>query len=271
MSSYSQKRPHLVTELKGSILWITLHNPEKANAISLEMVESLTSVLRQADFDPQVRVAVIRGEGSFFSAGGDVKDMQTQSGMFAGDANELRMRYIHGIQQIPKCIEDLSLPLIAMVNGAAIGAGCDLAMMCDIRIGSERARIGETFAKMGLIPGDGGAFFLQRIIGYARAMEMSLTCEILNAQKACEWGLLNQVVSESELEATVQKWAEQIAQNAPVAIQMTKKAIKAAYRSDLASALDVAATYQGIAQRTQDHREAVSAFVEKRPPQFSGR
>lgn len=271
MEFYSRPRPHLKTELKKSTLWITLHNPDKANAISLEMVASLTEVLRHADFDPQVRVAVIRGEGAFFSAGGDVKEMQSQSGMFAGEANELRMRYIHGIQQIPKCLEDLSLPLIAMVNGAAIGAGCDLAMMCDIRIGSDEARLGETFAKMGLIPGDGGAFFLQRVIGFARAMEISLTCEILSAQKAQQWGMLNAVVSEAELETTVQEWADKIAANAPIAVQMTKKAIKAAYPGDLSRALDLAAAYQGIAQRTDDHVEAVEAFLAKRPSIFKGR
>lgn len=271
MEFYAKSRKHLKTELKNNILWITLNHPEKANAISLDMVHSLVEVLKFADFDSRVRVAVLRGEGSFFSAGGDVKEMQTQTGMFAGEANELRMRYIHGIQQIPKCIEDLSLPLVAMVNGAAVGAGCDLAMMCDVRIGSTKARFGETFAKMGLIPGDGGAFFLQRVIGYARAIEISLTCELIDAEKAYNWGMLSAVVDEAVLEKTTEEWALKIAKNAPIAVQMTKKAIKAAYRSDLAMALDTAAAYQGIAQRTEDHFEAVNAFAEKRSPDFKGR
>lgn len=271
MSFYSQNHAQLKIKLSGSILWVGLDNPVQSNAISLEMTNSLTGLLKHADFDSEVRVIVIYGEGTSFCAGGDVKAMQNKTGMFSGESNELRMRYVHGIQQIPKCIEDLSKPLIAMVNGPAIGAGCDLAMMCDLRIGTVKSKFGETFVKLGLVPGDGGTFFLQRVIGFSKAMQMSLTGDLVSGEEALTWGLLNNLVAEQDLEAETQKMAEKIAANAPVAVQMTKKAMKMAYLSDLATILDLSAAYQGIAQRTEDHFSALQAMKEKKAPTFQGR
>ncbi|MGZ3773125.1 MAG: enoyl-CoA hydratase-related protein [Pseudobdellovibrionaceae bacterium] len=271
MSIYSQSsHAHLKLKWSHPVLWIGLDNSAQSNAITLEMTSSLTSVLKHADFDPEVRVIIIYGEGSAFCAGGDVKAMQNKTGMFSGESNELRMRYMHGIQQIPKCIEDLSKPVIAMVNGAAIGAGCDLAMMCDLRIGTSKSKFGETFVKLGLVPGDGGAFFLQRVIGFSKAMQMSLTGDIISGEEALNWGLLNYLVSEKELENETQKLAEKIAANAPVAVQMTKKAMKLAYLNDLSTILDLSAAYQGIAQRTEDHFVALEAMKEKKTPSFKG-
>ncbi|MEK2646101.1 enoyl-CoA hydratase-related protein [Bdellovibrio sp. BCCA] len=271
MSFYSQAFQHLKLSLSSHILWVTLNNPEQSNAISLEMVDSLTRVLKHADFDPAVRVIVLKGEGPTFCAGGDVKAMQNKTGMFAGEGNELRMRYIHGIQQIPKCIEELSTPVIAMVNGPAIGAGCDLAMMCDLRVGTAKSKFGETFVKLGLIPGDGGTFFLQRVIGFSKAMQMSLTGDLVAGEEAYQWGLLNYFVGEDVLEAETQKIADKIAANAPVAVQMTKKAMKMAYLSDLNTILDLSAAYQGITQRTEDHFTALQAMKDKKSPDFQGR
>lgn len=270
MAFYSQMFTHLKVSRQSQIVWVTLSNPEMSNAISSDMVESLVLVLKHSDFDPDVKAIVITGEGNAFCAGGDIKAMETKTGMFAGESNELRMRYMHGIQQIPKCIEELSKPVIAMVNGAAVGAGCDLAMMCDIRIGSEKSRFAETFNKMGLVPGDGGTFFLQRVIGYSKAMEMFLTCDFVEGAKALEWGLLNTLVSHDQLRAETEKLAAKVAGNAPVAVQMTKKAMKIAYLHDLGTSLDLLAGYQGIAQRTADHFEALKAFQEKRPANFKG-
>lgn len=271
MSFYSQVHTHLKIKLSDSILWIGLDNPTQSNAISIEMTNSLTGLLKHADFDPTVRAMVIYGEGSAFCAGGDVKAMENKTGMFSGESNELRMRYIHGIQQIPKCIEDLSKPLIAMVNGPAIGAGCDLAMMCDLRIGTIKSKFGETFVKLGLVPGDGGTFFLQRVIGFSKAMQMSLTGDIVSGEEALKWGLLNYFVSEQDLESEAQKLAEKITANGPVAVQMTKKAMKMAYLNDLATILDLSAAYQGIAQRTADHFLALEAMKNKETPKFLGR
>lgn len=271
MKFYQQNFSHLQIQHDGHLLWLTLNNPEQSNAISFDMIDSLTRVLKHADFDANIRVIILKGAGVNFCAGGDIKAMQEQSGMFAGEGNELRMRYIHGIQQIPKIIEDLSTPLIAMVNGAAIGAGCDLAMMCDLRIGTAKSKFGETFVKLGLVPGDGGTFFLQRVIGYAKAMQMSLTGDVISGEDALNWGLLNIFCPEDGLENETKKLAEKIAGNAPVAVQMTKKAMKMAYLTDLATILDLSAAYQGIAQRTHDHTAALEAIGKKQTPFFSGK
>jgi len=269
MSFYDQKFTHLNIALKNSHqLWVTLNNPEQMNAISTAMIESLVTVLKHADFDRMIRVIVITGAGKSFCAGGDIKAMEEKSGMFAGESNELRMRYMHGIQQIPRCLEEVSTPIIAMVNGAAIGAGCDLAMMCDLRVGSERSKFAETFTRMGLVPGDGGTFFLQRVVGYSKAMHMFLTAEMFEGKRALDYGLLNNLFEDSELLAETTKLAESIASLAPIAQSMTKKAMKISYLHDLHTSLDTLATFQGLTQRTEDHFEALSAFKQKRTPNF---
>lgn len=261
----NQNLPHLTSEIKNqNQLWITLNHPEKMNAISYEMIDSLTSTLFKAEMNPDVKVIVIRGEGKAFSAGGDVQAMKDKSGMFQGDSNELRMRYMQGIQKIPKCMEDLSKPIIAMVNGAAVGAGCDLAMMCDLRIGCEESKFGETFAKLGLVPGDGGTFFLTRIVGFSKAMQMTMTAEIIQGKKAFDFGLMNYFVETADLEKETSALATKIAALPAVAVQMAKKSLKAAYRHDLQVNLDLLAAFQGIAQRTPDHEKAVNAFFDKK-------
>ena len=261
----NQNLPHLNSEIKNqNQLWITLNHPEKMNAISYEMIDSLTSTLFKAEMNPAVKVIIIRGEGKAFSAGGDVQAMKDKSGMFQGDSNELRMRYMQGIQKIPKCMEDLSKPIIAMVNGAAVGAGCDLAMMCDLRIGCEESRFGETFAKLGLVPGDGGTFFLTRIVGFSKAMQMTMTAEIIQGKKAFDFGLMNYFVETADLEKETTALATKIAALPAVAVQMAKKSLKAAYRHDLQVNLDLLAAFQGIAQRTPDHENAVNAFFDKK-------
>lgn len=261
-----QNLAHLSSEIKNqNQLWITLNNPEKLNAISYEMIDSLVTTLFKAEMNADIRVIVIRGAGKAFSAGGDVQAMKDKSGMFQGDSNELRMRYMQGIQKIPKCMEDLSKPIIAMVNGPAIGAGCDLTMMCDLRVGCEESRFGETFAKLGLVPGDGGTFFLTRIVGFSKAMQMTMTAEIISGKKAFDFGLMNYFVETADLEKETAALATKIASLPPVALQMAKKSLKAAYRHDLQVNLDLLAAFQGIAQRTPEHEQAVNAFFEKKP------
>jgi 2-(1,2-epoxy-1,2-dihydrophenyl)acetyl-CoA isomerase len=256
--NYQSELPQLKIEVRQQHqLWITLNNPEKMNAISYEMIDSLITTLKKADFDSQIKVIIIRGESKAFSAGGDVKAMKDQTGMFHGESNELRMRYMHGIQQIPKCMEDLSTPVIAMVNGPAIGAGCDLAMMCDLRIGSEKSRFGETFTKIGLVPGDGGTFFLTRAIGFSKAMQMTLTSDIYDGEAAHKFGLTHYFVNHEVLEIETEKLAQKICSNSAVAIQMSKKALKIAYLHDLHTSLDLLAAFQGIAQRTPEHLDSL--------------
>jgi enoyl-CoA hydratase/carnithine racemase len=270
MSFYQQKFEQVELEVKNNNqLWVTLNNPDQMNAITTPMIDSLVMILKHADFDRDIRVIVLTGSGKAFCAGGDIKAMGEKSGMFAGESNELRMRYMHGIQQIPRCVEEISTPLIAMVQGAAIGAGCDLAMMCDLRVGSIHSKFSETFTRMGLVPGDGGTFFLQRVVGYSKAMQMFMTAEVFEGKKAYDFGLLNNFCdNQALLTDETLKLAEVIASHAPIAQSMTKKAMKTSYLHDLHTSLDMLATFQGITQRTSDHFEALRAFLEKRPPQF---
>ncbi len=266
---YSQSFPHLQVELKfNHQLWISLNNPDQMNAITLEMIDSLVEVLTYADFDRNIRAIVLTGYGKSFCAGGDIKAMEEKSGMFAGESHELKMRYQHGIQRIPKCIEEVSVPIIAMVNGPAVGAGCDLSMMCDLRIGSESSKFAETFTKMGLVPGDGGTFFLQRVIGFSKAMEMFLTGKMISGSEAHHFGLLNFYVDHDKLVSETEKIAELISSHSPIAQRLTKKAMKISYLNDLSTSLELLSSFQGTSQRTKDHFEALSAFKEKRPPNF---
>lgn len=265
---------HLLVKNEGKVLFLTLNRPEASNAISLEMVDKLCAQLEQAEYDPAVRVVVLSGAGEHFCAGGDVKAMKDQKGMFAGDSNELRLRYQRGIQRIPRAIEAFQKPIIAQIQGACVGAGLDLACMCDMRVAGPRSRFAETFAKLGLVPGDGGSFFLQRIVGHAKAMEMFLTADFYQASQAKEMGLINILVDDEdpkELELSVQQLCEKIILQAPVALSMTKMALKRGRTEGLDSQLELLAALQGITQRTQDHQNAVDALLSRSGPvEFKG-
>jgi 2-(1,2-epoxy-1,2-dihydrophenyl)acetyl-CoA isomerase len=269
MSNYLKPFNDLIVEKKGLSLWITLNRSEASNAYSIEMVTGLVEVLKAADLDTSIRAIVVSGAGKSFCAGGDVKAMLGKSGMFAGESNELRESYQKGIQQIPLTISALKTPLIAMVNGAAIGAGCDLAAMCDLRIASQEATFAETFAKVGLVPGDGGAFFLTRLIGYGKAMEMFMTCRTYSAEEAYGIGLVNKVVLSETLKDDTEKLVEQVISLPPIALQMTKKALAHAYQNDLHSHLELMAAYQGITQRSSDHFKALEGMMNKKKPSFN--
>lgn len=268
MSYLDKKYQELLLNLNHYSLTITLNRPQASNAFSVEMIEDLISVLEQADMDNNVRCIVITGSGKHFCAGGDVKDMQNKQGMFAGGPNELRERYKRGIQKIPLTFEKLSTPVVAKINGAAIGAGLDLACMCDIRVSSDKAKFGETFVKLGLIPGDGGTYFLQRVIGYSKAMELTLTGEVIDADNALKIGLVSKVVDVDSLTDVVEKLTEKIVSNAPIAVQMGKRAVKHSYRNDLDSVLDLLAAYQGITQRTSDHFLGLDGLINKKEVDF---
>jgi len=263
-----QNQEDLLLNFEDHTLWITLNRPGFSNAFSQVMIKNLVETLYLADEDNNVRSIVVSGAGKHFCAGGDVKDMKNKAGMFAGESNELRERYRRGIQQIPICFNSLSTPVIAMINGAAIGAGLDLACMCDIRIAVEHAKFGETFAKLGLIPGDGGSYFLQRVIGFSKAMELTLSCEIIKSAEAKNIGLVNYVVGAEELKQKTVSIIDKINSNAPIAVQMAKRAITHAYKNDLNSNLDLLSAYQGIAQRTSDHFNSVEKIFEKKSTQF---
>jgi enoyl-CoA hydratase/carnithine racemase len=263
MSFYLQEFKDLIVTQENFQLMITLNRPQASNAFSDDMIASLVRVLRHADQDQNIRVILVTGAGKNFCAGGDIKAMENKTGMFQGEPNELRERYRNGIQEIPRTMIALTTPVIAMINGAAIGAGLDFACMCDMRVASYEASFGETFAKLGLVSGDGGNYFLSRIVGFAKATEMAMTCNIYSAEDAKHMGLINSLVSPERLTAISSALATKIAAHPPMAIQMTKRALLQAYHSDIHTHLDLMAAFQGITQRSSDHFTSLQAFKEK--------
>ena len=261
----------LIYAQDGHVVTLTLNRHETRNAISEdEMVDAIEAACDRINGDHSVRVVILTGAGSAFSSGGNVKDMQDKKGMFGGTATAIRDGYRSGIQRIPLAIHRLEVPIIAAVNGAAIGAGCDLAMMCDMRVASEKALFAESFVKVGLIPGDGGAWFLPRVVGISRANEMAFTGEPVNASTALAWGMVSRVVAPAELLAAANELAGRIAVNPPAALRMTKKLLKEGEHTQLETLLEMSASLQALAHQTKDHAEAVDAIIARRAPVFSG-
>lgn len=262
----------LKIERDGHVVTWTLNTPESRNTISdPEMIAAVEDAVDQVAADTTIRVVILTGAGTAFSSGGNVKHMRDKTGMFGGSPAQLRLGYRHGIQRIPRALYYCEVPVIAAINGPAIGAGCDLALMCDLRIASRSARFAESFVKVGIVPGDGGAWLLPRIIGEARAAEMILTGDAIDAVTAREWGLISAMVEADQLMEEARKLAERIAVNPPQVVRMTKQLMRQSQQQSLDMSLDSAAAMQSIAHHTEDHDEAVRAMLEKRPPHFTGR
>lgn len=245
----------------GSVQVWTIDLPDVGNAITgTDVIEAFESGVDTANRDNTIRAVVLTGAGKIFSAGGNVKEMADRQGMFGLDAIDQRRAYIDGIQRIPRALGRLEVPLIAAVNGAAIGAGCDLAMMCDIRIASERASFAESFVQLGLIPGDGGTWFLPRAIGYARAAELTFTGERIDATTALEWGLVSRVVPHDELLSEARTLADRIAVNPPHALRMAKRLLQESTTGTLESTLSMAAAMQPLAHHDTEHEQRISKW-----------
>lgn len=261
----------LLVERDGHVETWTINRPESRNPISDdEMVEAFMTAVDEANANPEVRVVILTGAGKAFSAGGDVKKMRDGEGIFGGRPHQIRNGYRYGIQQIPLALQRLDVPLIAAVNGPAVGAGCDLTAMADMRIASETAWFAESFVKLGIIPGDGGAWFLPRLVGPARAAEMTLTGDRVDAQTALAWGLVNRVVAPEELLSAARELADRVAVNPPHAVRMAKKLLRESDSSSLSSLLELSAAMQPLAHHAPDHTEAIEAFLDKREPTFTG-
>jgi len=253
------------------IVTLTLNRPDLRNPISdIEMVEALLAALTRLEADPGARVAILTGAGKGFSSGGNVKDMVSGGALNTGDPVTTRKGYKQGIQRLPLAFRKLEVPVIAAVNGAAIGAGCDLACMCDLRIASESAKFAESFVKLGLIAGDGGSWLLPRVVGWSKAAEMALTGDMIDAREALACGLVSRVVPDEELMDAALALAARIAANPAHATRMTRRLLWESRESGLETVLEMAAAMQAAAHGTADHAEAVAAFLEKRAPRFSG-
>ena len=261
----------VLAERREAILTLTLNEPERRNPISdLPMIEALIVALQSADADDGVRAVILTGAGSAFSSGGDLKKMVVGAGLRDAQPVKTRPNYKHGIQRLPLLFQALEVPVVAAVNGPAIGAGCDLACMCDVRIAGESARFAESFVKVGLIPGDGGAWLLPRIVGFSKATELALTGELIDAHQALACGLVSRVVPDADLLAAAGEVAAKIAANPPHAVRMTKRLLREGQTASLQTLLEMSAAMQALAHATADHEEAVAAFVARRSPNFSG-
>jgi 2-(1,2-epoxy-1,2-dihydrophenyl)acetyl-CoA isomerase len=262
----------ILVRREGHVAILTLNSPDTRNALSGDaLFGAFEQIFAALNDDLTVRAAILTGAGTAFSSGGNIAEMRDRQGMFGGTPEQIVAQYRAGIQRIPLAFEALQVPIIAAVNGPAMGAGNDLACMCDIRIASTRARFAESFVKVGIVPGDGGAWLLPRVVGASRAAEMAFTGDTLDAEAALAAGLVSQVVAPEDLMPAALSLAQRIAANPPQVLRWTKQLLQQARTSTLADALHHAGRFQGLAHQTADHAEAVASFFDKRAPVFTGR
>lgn len=248
----------------GPVRTVTLNAPERRNPISdMAMVDALSAAMKAADIDPSVKVVILTGAGKAFSSGGDIRKMVPGAGLRDAVPANTRTNYREGIQRLPLLFQAIDVPVIAAINGPAIGAGCDLACMCDVRIAADTALFAESFVKLGIVPGDGGAWLLPRIIGFSRASELSLTGETIDAAEALRCGLVSRVVTPDELLPAARAVADKIAANPRPATRMTKRLLREGQSATLASLLELSAALQSLAHATAEHDEAVAAFIDR--------
>ncbi len=261
----------LIYRLDNHVATLILNQPELRNPVTdPDFVDAFVERCAMIQENMSVRCVIVTGAGKGFSSGGNLKHMRDQKGIFSGETLEIADNYRAGIQRIPLALHRLDVPVIAAVNGPAYGAGCDLALMCDIRIASQSAIFAENFIKVGIIPGDGGAWFLPRAIGLSRAAEMTFTADPIDAQTALQWGLVSKVTSDHELMDAARELAERIAANPPQQLRIAKRLLRQSTSLDLEEMLEMSAIYQGACHQTSDHAEAISALLEKRTGHFTG-
>ena len=248
-------------EQSDGVATLTLNKPEERNALSTqEQWDEVVAACERVARDQTIRALIVTGAGSAFCAGGNVKDMRDKKGIAGGTPYEIREGYRHGIQRIPLALYNLDVPTIAAVNGPAIGAGCDLACMCDIRIASTKAKFAESFVKLGIIPGDGGAWLLPRVVGMSKAAELTFTGDTIGAEEALAIGMVSRVVAPEELLKEAQALAARIAANPAPALRMAKRLMREGQHMRLDSLLEMSAAFQAIGHHTREHDQAIEAF-----------
>lgn len=257
--------PAVLVQRDEAVVTVILNRPQARNALDLTMRQALDDALAQLADDPAVRVLVLRGAGEHFCAGGDVKLMQAAR-MSAAEGQARVAALNRAVRRLVR----FRAPTIAMVDGFAVGAGSNLAIACDLVVASTRARFGEVFARLGLIPDGGGVYLLPRRIGLARAKELAFTAEVLDAEAAARIGLVNRVVAPEALEAETRALARQIAEGPPRALSLAKALLDRSLELDLDTALEWEALAQGLLIDSADHREGLAAFFERRRPRFTG-
>jgi len=252
------------TRTEAGVFMVTLAQPQTRNAITGEdMLEELLDAIHDAETDPDIGVLIIEAEGPAFSSGGNVKDMVEKIGLFEGSPSEIIERYRVTIQQLTRMLATTDLVTIAAVNGPAIGAGFDLVLGCDLRLGTSRASFAHTFIELGIIPGDGGAWLLPRVVGWQRATELAMTARSIDADTAVDWGILLEVVPDSKLSIRVMELALEIASKPRPAVVMAKRLLRQSKNMDLDGFLEYSAALQAVAHTTPEHEAAVASYVER--------
>ena len=263
--------PIVLLEVKDRIATVTLNDPDRRNPITgNNMIEAMLDAFESVQRNPKVSVMILTGAGSAFCAGGDIKAMRDKTDQFGLPPLDVAESYINGIQRVPLAMYNLDIPTIAAVNGAAVGAGCDLTMMCDMRIASERAKFGEVFLNLGIIPGDAGSWFLIRRLGYQKAAELTFSARIIDASEALEMEMVLEVVPHDDLMKRAREKAAVIAAKPPRTVRTAKRLLRNAERMDLPDFLNSAAAYQALMHQTNDHQEAMNAMLDKRPAKYNG-
>ena len=242
----------LLYEIKDKVATLTLNRPDKMNAFTGPMLDRWVWALGEAQRDPDVNVVIVTGAGKAFCAGGDVGRMGQGDPTALDNKNQLW----EGIHRVPKTLEQMDKPVIAMINGVAVGAGMGMSVMCDLRIAADSARFSTGYVRVGLVPGDGDTYFLPRLTGTAKALEL---------------GIVNRVVPADKLAEETYALAHQIADGPQIPIRMIKRLVYQSMRLDLRTHLDLVSSHMGLVRQTADHKEGVQAFKDKRPPKFQGR
>jgi enoyl-CoA hydratase/carnithine racemase len=255
---------HVIDE--AGVRWIALDRPESKNGLTDEVNGRIIDALDGAAADRALRCVVLTGKGGNFCSGLDLKSAAQRAGGFDNAEEHLR-KYFHGMI---RAVRRVDKPVVALVDGAAVGYGCDLALACDLRIGTERTRFGEVFVKRGLMPDGGGTFSLPRLVGVGKALELMFTGDLIGADEALRLGLLNRVVPSAEAEAETWAFARRLASGPPLVHAFTKRAVYGALSGTLDDALENEAKGQIQLLRSKDFFEGVSAFFQKRDPKFSG-
>ena len=252
----------VLTRIANGVLTVTLNAPKAGNALDVAMTEALAGALESANALPDVHCVLLRSSGRHFCTGGNVKDMDAGADLMQGSVEAVRERLAGSLHRITRALHSLQVPSVAAVNGAAVGAGFDVALMCDLRIASENARFAESFLRLGLVSGIGGAWFLARIVGAAKAMELTLTSEFIDARSALDLRIVSHVVPDDELHTQAHALAEKIAASPARALRMAKQLVRLSAEAPLSTALEIAASMQAILLCGDEHKVAVRRFLE---------
>jgi len=259
----------ILFEKEGGVATVTLNRPDRLNSLTTGMYRELSSIMKQINRDDEIKTVILTGAGKGFCAGSDVSDRLARR--VEKGTEENRFETLQPVGAVALEIAEVDKPIVGGINGVAVGAGLSLVLLCDIRIASDKARFGAVWINMGLIPDLGATYFLPKTVGMEKALELMLTGEIIDADEALRMGLVSKVVPHDQLMATVHELANRIARGPSVAIELLKRGIRRSLRNDLKTQLDYESYAQNMCRNTEDHKEAIKAFAEKRKPQFKGK